>query len=162
MLLIYGWGRWTDIVKHGRFRRSLDELDVANISQAILLYSISHYKGDATIKRFIWDLIMPSEDGQTKDIKNHQGLAAPTPRGRKSRGKGKRDALDDEDSMDAVTPGPSEGGDSIEEKILACAIDTDSILNDASYRKHLDKHSNKSVVIRSLYRPTALVCVVIA
>lgn len=83
MLLVYGWGRWPDIVKHGGFRRPLDELDVSNISQAILLYSIQHYKGDPTIKRFIWDLIMPSEDGKVKDIKNHQGLAAPTPRGRK-------------------------------------------------------------------------------
>lgn len=36
MLLIYGWGRWRDIVKHGDFRRDLDELDVANISQAIV------------------------------------------------------------------------------------------------------------------------------
>ena len=36
MLLVYGWGRWTDIVKHAGFRRDLDELDVSNISQAIV------------------------------------------------------------------------------------------------------------------------------
>ena len=36
MLLVYGWGKWTDIVKHGQFRRDLDELDISNISQAIV------------------------------------------------------------------------------------------------------------------------------
>lgn len=36
MLLVYGWGKWNEIVRHGGFRRDLDELDISNISQAIV------------------------------------------------------------------------------------------------------------------------------
>ncbi|XP_067933470.1 chromodomain-helicase-DNA-binding protein 8-like [Watersipora subatra] len=152
MLLVYGWGRWPDIVKHGGFRRDLDELDVSNISQAILLYSLQHYKGDATIKTFIWDLVMPTENGEQKDIKNHEGLAAPTPRGRKARSRGprgKKELGEEEDSMDASIPSELS---SLDEKIRNCPIDTEMVLSDAGYRKHLIKHSNKVLLrVRMLY-----------
>ena len=49
-----------------------------------LLHSLQHYKGDVNVKKFIYDLVMPSADGEEKDnSKNLEGLNAPTPRGRK-------------------------------------------------------------------------------
>lgn len=38
------------------------------------MFSLQHYEGDERIKKFIFDLISPSEDGKEKDYKNHMGL----------------------------------------------------------------------------------------
>ncbi|MGH0129219.1 UNVERIFIED_CONTAM: hypothetical protein FKN15_069725 [Acipenser sinensis] len=84
-LLVYGWGRWIDILSHGRFKRQLTEQDVETICRAVLVYCLNHYKGDENIKSFIWDLITPTEDGQTRALQNHSGLSAPVPRGRKGK-----------------------------------------------------------------------------
>ncbi|MGH0144173.1 UNVERIFIED_CONTAM: hypothetical protein FKN15_040425 [Acipenser sinensis] len=73
-LLVYGWGRWIDILSHGRFKRQLTEQDVETICRAVLVYCLNHYKGDENIKSFIWDLITPTEDGQTRALQNHSVL----------------------------------------------------------------------------------------
>uniref|UniRef100_A0AAQ4QGG2 Chromodomain helicase DNA binding protein 7 n=1 Tax=Gasterosteus aculeatus aculeatus TaxID=481459 RepID=A0AAQ4QGG2_GASAC len=80
-LLVYGWGRWSDILTHGRFKRPLKEADVETICRALLAYCLLHYRGDENIKSFIWDLITPSADGTTKTLTNHSGLSTPVPRG---------------------------------------------------------------------------------
>lgn len=67
------WGRWSDILAHGRFKRPLKEADVETICRALLAYCLLHYRGDENIKSFIWDLITPSEDGTTKTLTNHSG-----------------------------------------------------------------------------------------
>lgn len=67
------WGRWTDILSHGRFKRQLTEQDVETICRTILVYCLNHYRGDENIKSFIWDLITPTEDGQTRALVNHSG-----------------------------------------------------------------------------------------
>uniref|UniRef100_G3PPY4 Chromodomain helicase DNA binding protein 7 n=1 Tax=Gasterosteus aculeatus aculeatus TaxID=481459 RepID=G3PPY4_GASAC len=72
-LLVYGWGRWSDILTHGRFKRPLKEADVETICRALLAYCLLHYRGDENIKSFIWDLITPSADGTTKTLTNHSG-----------------------------------------------------------------------------------------
>ena len=67
------WGRWGDILSHGRFKRPLREADVETICRALLAYCLLHYRGDENIKGFIWDLIAPTEDGSTKMLANHSG-----------------------------------------------------------------------------------------
>lgn len=70
----YRWGRWTDILLHGRYKRQLTEQDVETICRTILVYCLNHYKGDENIKSFIWDLITPTADGQTRALVNHSGM----------------------------------------------------------------------------------------
>ncbi|KAK7915970.1 hypothetical protein WMY93_011731 [Mugilogobius chulae] len=94
-LLIFGWGRWKDILNHGRFKWHLAERDMEVICRALLVYCLKHYKGDDKIKSFIWDLIAPTKDGQEDQILlNHSriscgclchSLSAPVPRGRKGK-----------------------------------------------------------------------------
>lgn len=67
------WGRWREILSHGRFKRQLNEQDVEIICRALLAYCLVHYRGDEKIKGFIWDLITPTEDGQTRELQNHLG-----------------------------------------------------------------------------------------
>lgn len=73
-LFFYSWGRWTDILLHGRYKRQLTEQDVETICRTILVYCLNHYKGDENIKSFIWDLITPTADGQTRALVNHSGM----------------------------------------------------------------------------------------
>ena len=73
VLLLSSWGRWTDILSHGRYKRQLTEQDVETICRAILVYCLNHYRGDENIKSFIWDLITPTADGQTRALLNHSG-----------------------------------------------------------------------------------------
>ena len=44
-----------------------------SICRALLAYCLVHYRGDDKIKSFMWDLIAPTEDGQTKELQNHLG-----------------------------------------------------------------------------------------
>lgn len=74
------WGRWKDILAHGRFKKQLTEWDVESICRALLSYCLVHYRGDDKIKGFMWDLIAPTEDGRTKELQNHLGeFLAPPP-----------------------------------------------------------------------------------
>ena len=75
--LLCSWGRWTDILSHGRYKRPLSEQDVETICRTILVYCLNHYRGDENIKSFIWDLITPTADGQTRALVNHSGGSAP-------------------------------------------------------------------------------------
>lgn len=43
------------------------------ICRTILVYCLNHYRGDENIKSFIWDLITPTADGQTRALVNHSG-----------------------------------------------------------------------------------------
>ena len=79
--LLCSWGRWTDILSHGRYKRPLSEQDVETICRTILVYCLNHYRGDENIKSFIWDLITPTADGQTRALVNHSGGSAPPSRG---------------------------------------------------------------------------------
>lgn len=73
IFLLSSWGRWTDILSHGRYKRQLTEHDVETICRAVLVYCLNHYRGDENIKSFIWDLITPTADGQTRALLNHSG-----------------------------------------------------------------------------------------
>ena len=97
------------------------------MSTVQLLFSLKHYEGDERIKKFILDLISPSEDGQEKNYKNHSGLSAPVPRGRKGR-KAKKDVARKAQ---------------FEEDLTKLDIDVDAILVDDGYKKHLVRQSNK-------------------
>ncbi|KAM4688567.1 chromodomain-helicase-DNA-binding protein 7 [Discoglossus pictus] len=134
-LLVYGWGRWTDILSHGRFKRQLSEQDVETICRTILVYCLNHYRGDENIKSFIWDLITPTEDGQTRALVNHSGLSAPVPRGRKGKKVKSQNAqpvLKQADWLQSCNP--------------------DALFQEDSYKKHLKHHCNKVLLrVRMLY-----------
>ncbi|XP_074134853.1 chromodomain-helicase-DNA-binding protein 7 isoform X4 [Sminthopsis crassicaudata] len=134
-LLVYGWGRWTDILSHGRYKRQLTEQDVETICRTILVYCLHHYKGDENIKSFIWDLITPTADGQTRALVNHSGLSAPVPRGRKGKKVKTQSAqpvLQDADWLASCNP--------------------DALFQEDSYKKHLKHHCNKVLLrVRMLY-----------
>ncbi|XP_035026244.2 chromodomain-helicase-DNA-binding protein 7 [Hippoglossus stenolepis] len=134
-LLVYGWGRWSEILAHGRFKRPLKEADVETICRALLAYCLLHYRGDENIKSFIWDLITPSEDGTTKTLTNHSGLSTPVPRGRKGK-KGKPQA-----------PAPQTPR---ADWLASC--NPDHLLQEDSYKRHLKHHCNKVLLrVRMLY-----------
>ncbi|KAL4658748.1 chromodomain-helicase-DNA-binding protein 9-like isoform X1 [Arapaima gigas] len=134
-LLVYGWGRWKDILQHGRFKRQLGERDVEAICRALLAYCLVHYRGDDRIKSFMWDLIAPSEDGRTRELQNHLGLSTPVPRGRK----GKRMK---NQSM------PFD----IQKAAWIQKHNPEHILQDDGYKKHLKHHCNKVLLrVRMLY-----------
>ncbi|KAF5888028.1 chromodomain-helicase-DNA-binding protein 7, partial [Clarias magur] len=134
-LLVYGWGRWRDILSHGRFKRPLHERDVEMICRALLAYCLLHYRGDENIKSFVWDLITPTEDGQSKTLTNHSGLSAPVPRGRKGK-KGK--------VLTTQTNVPQA------DWLVEC--NPDVLLQEDSYKRHLKHHCNKVLLrVRMLY-----------
>ncbi|XP_036375411.1 chromodomain-helicase-DNA-binding protein 7-like [Megalops cyprinoides] len=134
-LLVYGWGRWADILSHGRFKRPLSLRDVESICRALLVYCVQHYRGDESIKSFIWELITPTEDGQTRDLLNHSGLSAPVPRGRK----GKK-----------VKPQATQPYLRQADWLANC--NPSVLLQEDSYKKHLKHHCNKVLLrVRMLY-----------
>ncbi|CAH1779419.1 unnamed protein product [Owenia fusiformis] len=132
MLLIYGWSRWEDILLHGRFKRKLGNQDVETLARSILMYSLKHYAGDDRIKSFILDLITPSADGSS--LKNHSGLSAPVPRGRKGKKLKKEEPMSEQLDLSSFD------------------LDCEKILRDDGYKKHLNRHSNKVLLrVRLLY-----------
>uniref|UniRef100_A0A8D0AAB1 Chromodomain helicase DNA binding protein 9 n=1 Tax=Sander lucioperca TaxID=283035 RepID=A0A8D0AAB1_SANLU len=134
-LLVYGWGRWKDILNHGRFKKQLTERDVESICRALLSYCLVHYRGDDKIKSFMWDLIAPTEDGRTKELQNHLGLSAPVPRGRK----GKKMKIQSS-SFD------------IHKAEWLRKHNPEHMLQDDGYKKHLKHHCNKVLLrVRMLY-----------
>uniref|UniRef100_A0A670JCV1 Chromodomain helicase DNA binding protein 9 n=1 Tax=Podarcis muralis TaxID=64176 RepID=A0A670JCV1_PODMU len=134
-LLVYGWGRWREILSHGRFKRQLNEQDVEIICRALLAYCLVHYRGDEKIKSFIWDLITPTEDGQTRELQNHLGLSAPVPRGRKGK-KVKTQAS----TFD------------IHKAEWLRKYNPEHLLQDDGYKKHIKHHCNKVLLrVRMLY-----------
>uniref|UniRef100_A0A8C6UCS9 DNA helicase n=1 Tax=Neogobius melanostomus TaxID=47308 RepID=A0A8C6UCS9_9GOBI len=134
-LLIFGWGRWKDILNHGRFKWHLAERDMEVICRALLVYCLRHYKGDDKIKSFIWDLIAPTKDGQEdQTLLNHSGLSVPVPRGRK----GKK-----------LKTG---GGGEVQSADWLVHCNPEVVLQDESYKKHLKQHCNKVLLrVRMLY-----------
>ncbi|XP_056607455.1 chromodomain-helicase-DNA-binding protein 6 isoform X3 [Triplophysa dalaica] len=134
-LLIFGWGRWNEILNHGRFKWHLTERDMEILCRALLVYCVRHYKGDDKIKSFIWDLITPTKDGHNQALQNHSGLSAPVPRGRK--GKKLKNQLSPPELKNA-------------DWLVHC--NPEVVLQDDSYKKHLKQHCNKVLLrVRMLY-----------
>uniref|UniRef100_A0A8B9DPC9 DNA helicase n=1 Tax=Anser cygnoides TaxID=8845 RepID=A0A8B9DPC9_ANSCY len=128
------WGRWREILSHGRFKRRLSERDVETICRAILVYCLLHYRGDENIKGFIWDLISPSENGKAKELQNHSGLSIPVPRGRKGK-KVKSQSTFDVHKAEWIRK-----------------YNPDTLFQDESYKKHLKHQCNKVLLrVRMLY-----------
>ncbi|XP_068598106.1 chromodomain-helicase-DNA-binding protein 6 [Brachionichthys hirsutus] len=134
-LLIFGWGRWMDILNHGRFKWHLAERDMEVICRALLVYCLRHYKGDDKIKSFIWDLISPTKDGQDQALLNHSGLSAPVPRGRKGKRLKSQLHVPEVKNVDWLAH-----------------CNPEAVLKDESYKKHLKQHCNKVLLrVRMLY-----------
>ncbi|XP_027625998.1 chromodomain-helicase-DNA-binding protein 6 [Tupaia chinensis] len=134
-LLIFGWGRWKDILTHGRFKWHLNEKDMEMICRALLVYCVKHYKGDEKIKSFIWELITPTKDGQSQTLQNHSGLSAPVPRGRKGKKTKNQLLLPELKNADWLA-----------------TCNPEVVLHDDGYKKHLKQHCNKVLLrVRMLY-----------
>ncbi|XP_073539832.1 chromodomain-helicase-DNA-binding protein 6 isoform X1 [Phyllobates terribilis] len=134
-LLIFGWGRWKDILTLGRFKWHLNEKDMEMICRALLVYCVKHYKGDEKIKSFIWDLITPTKDGYNQALQNHSGLSAPVPRGRKGKKMKNQMLLPEIKNADWLA-----------------SCNPEIVLHDDSYKKHLKQHCNKVLLrVRMLY-----------
>ncbi|XP_057349237.1 chromodomain-helicase-DNA-binding protein 9-like [Manis pentadactyla] len=87
------------------------------------------------MKGFIWDLITPTEDGQTRELQNHLGLSAPVPRGRK----GKK-VKTQTSSFD------------IQKAEWLRKYNPEQLLQDEGYKKHIKHHCNKVLLrVRMLY-----------
>ena len=106
-----------------RFQKILKKIFIFSFQ---LVYSLRHYYGDERIKSFIWDLVNPENDGQ--DCRNHSGLSAPVPRGRKGQ-KAKREAY--------------RLAQNLESQMGQAAFDPERDIYDEGYKKHLKRHSNK-------------------
>uniref|UniRef100_A0A670ZIX5 Uncharacterized protein n=1 Tax=Pseudonaja textilis TaxID=8673 RepID=A0A670ZIX5_PSETE len=133
-LLVYGWGRWREILSHGRFKRRMSERDVETICRAILVYCLMHYQGDENIKGFIWDLISPVENGKAKELQNHSGLSIPVPRGRKGK------------KVKSQTTFNLQKAEWIRK------YNPDTLFQDEGYKKHLKHQCNKVLLrVRMLY-----------
>ena len=144
-LLVYGWNQWGKILANCKFankKRQFTEKDVESLSRTILLYSLQNYHGDENIKQFILDLIDPSKakDLRLIDFKNHYGLAAPVPRGRKGK---KNDECENinMNSLNAITLPDVEW-----------ARNPDELLMDENYKKHLIRQANRILLrVRMLF-----------
>ncbi|XP_034411870.1 chromodomain-helicase-DNA-binding protein 8 isoform X2 [Cyclopterus lumpus] len=134
-LLVYGWGRWRDILSHARCKRRLSERDVETICRVILVFCLLHYRGDENIKSFIWELITPPENGrEPQTLLNHSGLSIPVPRGRKGK-RVKAQSTFDVQKVEWIRK-----------------YNPDTLLLDESYRKHLKHQCNKVLLrVRMLY-----------
>nr|XP_015812879.2 chromodomain-helicase-DNA-binding protein 8 isoform X1 [Nothobranchius furzeri] len=134
-LLVYGWGRWRDILSHARCKRRLSERDVETICRVILVFCLLHYRGDENIKSFIWELITPPENGrEPQTLLNHSGLSIPVPRGRKGK-RVKAQSTFDVQKVEWIRK-----------------YNPDTLLLDDSYRKHLKHQCNKVLLrVRMLY-----------
>ena len=137
-LLTYGWGRWKDILKSAELRSAWSDPHVMDCARMILLYCIKFYKGDDKIKGFIFDLIAPTEDGETKVHRNHIGLSAPVPRGRKGKKKLREAKL---------VASLIEGSDWAKDEKFDPEIHLDQ-----GYSRHLTRHANKVLLrVRLLF-----------
>lgn len=139
--LFFSWGRWQEFVAPFGIRKAFTLENIEDASRIILLYCLHTYKGDEKIKSFVWDLITPKAFGGGEKLnKNHSGLSGPVPRGRKGKKEKKNAAAAGNESI------PEAYAWTMDEK-----FDTEVHL-DKSYRKHLDRHSNKILLrTRMLY-----------
>nr|CAD7406195.1 unnamed protein product [Timema poppensis] len=147
-LLTFGWGRWMEILTHSHFRRGWRESDIEDCARVILLFCLRFYRGDEKIRSFIWDLITPSENGESKITHNHLGLNTPVPRGgRKSKKQLKKELRESRALAHGHGGEPSDINDwSQHEK-----YDGDIFLEN-NYKKHLSRHANKVLLrVRMLY-----------
>lgn len=167
--MIFGWSRWSKILSHCEFSATKrryaviqTEQDVESLSRAMVAYALKNYHGDETIKQFILDLIDPSKSNFDA-LKNHQGLAAPVPRGRKPRktDTGATPVANGDDAPAADSGEKTVSGEKEESKTtekngeigetpagvniwdLEWAKGVEDLLGDENYKKHLLRQSNR-------------------
>lgn len=137
-LLTYGWARWKEILKNAELRSAWNDNHVQDCARMILLYCIRFYKGDDKIKGFIFDLIAPTVDGETRVHRNHIGLSAPVPRGRKGKKKLREAKL---------VASLIEGSDWAKDDKYDPEVHLDQ-----AYSRHLTRHANKVLLrVRLLF-----------
>lgn len=116
-----------------------------------MVYCLLNFRGDEKMKSFIWDLIAPTESGETRVDRNHSGLAAPIQRGgRKNKKESKRAS---KGLAAAATPTSAPNAPLVEGAEWTRDEKYDPEQNlDAGYRRHVTRHANKVLLrIRMLY-----------
>ncbi len=165
-LLIFGWSRWSKILKHCGFSAKKKggvqtEQDVENLSRTIIAYTLKNYHGDETIKQFCLELIDPSKSNFDA-LKNHEGLAAPVQRGRKNNkpnstvqktgDEGKEHNESTEKSKEVTVT--EEKKDEVKSNIadIEWAKNAEELLGDENYKKHLNRQANRILLrLRMLF-----------
>jgi hypothetical protein len=56
-LLVYGWGRWDDILKRGKQEHKLTTADVETLARVLLIYALQQNEGDEHIRSFLYELV---------------------------------------------------------------------------------------------------------
>ncbi|GAB6030490.1 hypothetical protein CHUAL_007354 [Chamberlinius hualienensis] len=137
-LLIFGWGRWRELISTMKFRMRVESRHLEDIARIILLYCLKFYKGDEKIKNSIWDLIVPINhrnplisDGRSDDENQHggRGLLSPTSRQRKVKKTKKELVANCNIDPHAWATDPK--------------YDAELWLTDETYKKHLQRHANR-------------------
>lgn len=133
--MTFGWGRWEEILQHSQFRRGWREIDVEDCARVILLYCLRFYRGDEKIRTFVWDLIVPLENGEKiKTLVMHNTT------GRNSRQKQKKGRT--RECRETRGSSGNNGQTDPNHWSNAEKYDGDIFLEN-NYKKHLSRHANK-------------------
>ncbi len=146
-LLIYGWSRWGKILENCQTTNKkksalLTEQDVESCARTIIAFTCKNYQGEESIKQFIQDLIDPQKSN-FDDLKSHQGLAAPIPRGRRKQQENQENGGSSNNPNDQ-NENPNND--------MEWAKNAGDLIGDENYKKHLNKQANKILLrLRTLF-----------
>ncbi|XP_065313155.1 uncharacterized protein LOC135922655 isoform X2 [Gordionus sp. m RMFG-2023] len=166
--------------------RGMNQAKLEALCRLLILHCLKHYRGDRNIKSFMWELIDPlqhrrvieaqklseietsnindvrEEDtfkggsGGGHKFKNHSGLSAPVPRGRKGKKKPLITSMISSEitssDLDQIIPSDGQSSPLPLEAEWSSNFDTEKLLIDLGYRRHLQRHANKILLrVRMLY-----------
>lgn len=137
----FSWGRFKEILLHGRFKSKLAERDVECIARSILIYCLHHYHGDDKVKAFIRDIIKASVSRDKSSLDDRDKTYSPISTPSKSKGKGKKGKNSTKNTNKSAIAVLEVGLD-------WKTIDPETIVLDNGYKKHLQHHCNKYVYVQ--------------
>eukprot|EP00794_Sanderia_malayensis_P019257 gene19257-21185_t len=152
-LLIYGWGRWHDVLAHENFKTDISEREIEAISRTILVFCLHHFKGDEKIKNFVSNTITKSVTRAR--IISHEALKEATA----AVAAAVAEVTDDKTGLKKpVNKNPVKKLSQQNKPVLIevgpdwKVVDPDTLIIDAAYRKHLQQHSKRILSrVRLLY-----------
>jgi len=147
-LLVFGWSQWTKILENCEFSNKKNktniqgEKDVESLSRCILAYALRNYQGgDEQVKQYVIDLIDPLK---SKFPEFNQKLSLTGP----SQKQNKTNKIDIQEqiklTMDCMLNKICDDNlHATQLNSLDWAQNSDDLLMDENYKKHLMKHSTK-------------------
>lgn len=137
IFLIFRWGRFKEILLHGRFKSKLAERDIECIARSILVYCLHHYHGDDKVKSFIRDIVKTSVSKDKISLDDRDKTYSPISTPSKGKGRGKKGKNSKNVNKSAIAL--------VEIGADWKTIDPETIVLDNGYKKHLQHHCNKYV-----------------